>query len=304
MVKESLIRFDWAAKRLLRQKANFVVLEGFLTTLLKKHIKIVRMLESEGNKRDKNDKYNRVDMLAEDSNGELMIIEIQNDRAFDFFHRILYGVSKAITEYIHESQEYDTVKKIYSINIVYFDLGHGKDYVYHGFTEFRGIHFHDVLGLTERQQEQFKCKDVGDIYPEYYILRVEGFNKKAVTPLDEWISFFKTSEIPANAKAPGLAEARERLKRDSMSREERLDYDAHIESQRFQKSLIKTGLMEGRAEGWTVGIAEGWAEGLAEGEAQRVSLKAEKEETQKIVADQAARIAELERVLAQKEDIP
>lgn len=29
-----IIRFDWAAKRLLRNKANFGVLEGFLTVLL------------------------------------------------------------------------------------------------------------------------------------------------------------------------------------------------------------------------------------------------------------------------------
>jgi hypothetical protein len=28
MGKSNLVRFDWAAKRLLRQKSNFVVLEG------------------------------------------------------------------------------------------------------------------------------------------------------------------------------------------------------------------------------------------------------------------------------------
>ena len=31
---ENLIRFDWAMKRLLRDKSNYVVLEGFLSTLL------------------------------------------------------------------------------------------------------------------------------------------------------------------------------------------------------------------------------------------------------------------------------
>ena len=39
-------------------------------------------------------------MLAEDTNGELLIIEIQNNRELDYFHRMLYGVSKAITGYI------------------------------------------------------------------------------------------------------------------------------------------------------------------------------------------------------------
>lgn len=33
-MKDNFIRFDWAMKRLLRDKSNYVVLEGFLSTLL------------------------------------------------------------------------------------------------------------------------------------------------------------------------------------------------------------------------------------------------------------------------------
>ena len=58
------IRFDWAMKRLLRNKANHAVLEGLLTSLLNEKITIVRFLESEGNQEDEDDKYNRVDLLA------------------------------------------------------------------------------------------------------------------------------------------------------------------------------------------------------------------------------------------------
>lgn len=75
--KSSLVRFDWAIKRLLRQKSNFVVLEGLLSTLLGENVIIVRILESEGNKEDSEDKFNRVDVLAENSKGELVIIEVQ-----------------------------------------------------------------------------------------------------------------------------------------------------------------------------------------------------------------------------------
>ena len=39
--EKNVIRFDWAIKRLLRDKANPVVLEGFLTSLLGKQVKIV-----------------------------------------------------------------------------------------------------------------------------------------------------------------------------------------------------------------------------------------------------------------------
>jgi predicted transposase/invertase (TIGR01784 family) len=203
-------------------------------------------------------------MLAENQHGELVIIEVQNNRELDYFHRILYGVSKAITEYIYEGEEYFKVRKVYSINIVYFDLGQGKDYVYHGRTEFRGIHNHDLLQLSKRQQEQFMHKEVGDLYPEYFILRVDGFDKKAVTPLDEWISFLKTGEIPETAKAPGLPEARVRLRRDAMSKEEQRVYEAHIEALRYQKSVIRTGLIEGKAEGRAEGLVEGEAKGRAD----------------------------------------
>jgi hypothetical protein len=44
-----LISFDWAIKRLLRQKANFSILEGFLTVLLKENIIIHSIGESESN---------------------------------------------------------------------------------------------------------------------------------------------------------------------------------------------------------------------------------------------------------------
>ena len=74
--RQQYIRFDWAMKRLLRNKADFGVLEGLLTTLLNEKITIRRLLESESNQDEEYDKYNRVDMLAEDSKGELILIEV------------------------------------------------------------------------------------------------------------------------------------------------------------------------------------------------------------------------------------
>ena len=119
-MKNNLIRFDWAMKRLLRDKSNYVVQEGLLSTLLGEDMHIVRILESEANQTEVNDKFNRADMLVEDEQGRLLIIEVQNNHELDYFHRMLYGVSKTISEYINLCYDYDIVKKIYSINIVYF----------------------------------------------------------------------------------------------------------------------------------------------------------------------------------------
>ena len=94
------IRFDWAMKRLLRDKSNYGVIEGLLTTLLNEKITIRRMLESESNQEEEYDKSNRVDILAEDSKGRLILFEIQNNNEYAYFQRMLFGVSKLVTEYI------------------------------------------------------------------------------------------------------------------------------------------------------------------------------------------------------------
>ncbi|WP_239448901.1 Rpn family recombination-promoting nuclease/putative transposase [Mediterranea sp. An20] len=249
-MNDNLIRFDWAMKRLLRDKSNYVVLEGFLSTLLEDDLHICRFLESESNQQDADDKFNRADMLVEDSKGRLLIIEVQNNRELDYFHRMLYGVSKTISEYINLGDDYEKVRKFYSINIVYFDLGQGKDYVYHGKTIFRGLHNpDDVLQLSVRQRELFVGKDAGDIFPEYYVLRVNDFDTVAKTPLDEWIQFLKTGRIEEDATAKGLPEAREKLRVDCLPPADRQAYKRDMEALRYQRSVIKTGWYEGRAEG-------------------------------------------------------
>ena len=212
------IRFDWAMRRLLRDKANFGVLEGFLTTLLGKRIKIQKLLESESNQEDEDDK------------GELYLIEVQNESELAYFQRMLFGISKLVTEYINRGQNYDHIRKIYSVNIVYFNLGGGTDIVYHGKTEFRGIHNGELLSLSPFQQQKFKVDAVSDLYPEYFILKVNDFNKWSKVPLEQWIYFLNTSEIPHDATAPGLDEARRKLQIDRMTPAELNAYYRHLDN--------------------------------------------------------------------------
>ena len=252
-----VIRFDWAMKRLLRNKANFSVLEGLLTTLLGEKIVIQKLLESESNQETEFDKYNRVDMLAEDSKGELILIEVQNNSEYAYFQRMLFGTSKLVTEYIERGDNYAKVRKVYSVNIVYFELGHGKDYVYHGKTEFRGIHTNDLLELTPFQKQTFKADTVSQLYPEYYILKVNGFNQVAKSPLEEWIYYLNTGEIPSNATAPGLDEARQKLKLAMMTRNELAAYYRHLDNIVILRNNIITEREEGRAEGRAEGREEG-----------------------------------------------
>ena len=268
MEKDKYIRFDWAMKRLLRDKANFGVLEGLLTTLLEEPVRIKKLLESESNQEDEDNKQNRVDLLAENDKNELFLSEIQNNTEFAYFQRMLFGTSKLVTEYINRGQGYDHVRKIYSVNIVYFNLGNGTDIVYHGKTEFRGIHNGELLNLSPFQRQKIKVDAVSDLYPEYYILKVNDFDKWSKVPLEQWIYFLNTGDIPADATAPGLEEAREKLRIEHMSKSELAAYYHHLDNVVILRDNIITARGEGKIEGYAEGREEGRAEGREEGRAE------------------------------------
>ncbi len=239
-MSKKLIHFDWAIKRLLRNKANFVVLEGFLSELLFDNIKIEQILESEGNQKTDDDKFNRVDILTQNSKNELVIIEIQNSYEIDYFHRMAYGVSKSIADHHVLGQKYAEVKKIISINIVYFDLGQGQDYIYKGKTDFFGLHKKDLLGLSAKQKATFLKEEVSNIFPEYYLLKVNQFNDIAKDTLDEWVYFLKNSEVKDNFKAKGLKEAGEVLDLMRLPKTEQYGYNRYMDSLSLKASEMFT----------------------------------------------------------------
>jgi predicted transposase/invertase (TIGR01784 family) len=257
MKTRSMISFDWAMKRLLRSKANFEVLEGFLSVLLCREIKIKNISESEGNKENKEDKYNRVDILVEADKKELVIIELQFYSQSDYFQRMLYGTSKSIVEHLYEKDAYHKVRKVYSINIVYFDLGKGDDYVYRGITNFTGLHTHNELQLDDKQRKLYNSTVVGELYPEYYIIKVMNFNDVAKEPLDQWIYYLKNNKIQDGFTAKGIDKAREVLSFDNMSEEDKKQYLRDVEEYRIKESEILTALNDGIAKGEERGLAKG-----------------------------------------------
>ena len=261
----NFIRFDWAAKRMLRDKANFGVFEGLITVLLNEPVHIIEILESESNQNEADDKFNRVDIKARDNKGEIILVEIQQARELYYLERVLYGVAKTITEHISLGDKYDKVKKVYSISILYFDLGQGADYLYHGQTSLIGVHTKDKLKINSRDKGIITIKTPEEIFPEYFIIRVNEFNKVAKTPLEEWLDYLKSGHIKEDTKAPGLQEAREKLQYLKMSKAERKAYDRHIDNIMVQNDVLDTAKMEGREEGRKEGRKEGREEGREEG---------------------------------------
>jgi len=248
-MKRKLITFDWAIKRLLRSKANFGILEGFLSELLKEDITILDVLESEANKEEKQDKFNRVDLKVRNSKKEIIIIEIQYDREYDYLQRIFYGVSKTAIEYMEEGHAYSTITKVISINILYFDLGKGTDYIYKGTTKFIGLHQHDQLELTDKQKELFNKDKIESLFPEYYLIKINRFNDIAKDTLDEWIYFLKNEEIKESFTAKGLQEAQEKFSIMKLPEDEQKAYVQYQDDLHYQASMYESSYGDGYKEG-------------------------------------------------------
>ena len=252
MSENKLIRFDWFIKKMLRDKSDYKVLEGFLTALLKKNIEIISILESEGNQNKEDSKFNRVDILVEDNNKEKIIVEIQNDRESDYLERILYGTSKVIVDYLKLGKEYKDVSKVISVSILYFNLGIGDDYIYYGTTEFNGVHTKNKLKVKSKAfiiedngNEKIEYKDKNNIFPEYYIINVEKFSELVKEDIDEWIYMLKTSEIKKEFKAKYIDIAREKLKYEDLNEDEKRIYERHIEIIVRERDIMETAREEG-----------------------------------------------------------
>lgn len=252
MQKNSYIRFDWAIKRLLRDKANFSVLEGLLTVLLCEEIRIKEIIKDEKAYCVWDDaQTDRIDIKAKDKKGDDIVIRIQNMRKLYYLERIRFG-TPAFAKHI-----YQEVNKVYLVSILYFDLGKGNDYLYHGQNRFIGVHTNDELLITAKEEGAIIQKLPQEVFPEYYLIRVNEFNQVAKTPLEEWVKYLKTGIIDPDTTAPGLPEAREKLRYYDMSPEERHEYDEHVNAIMIQNDVLNTAKLEGHAEGRAESRAEG-----------------------------------------------
>jgi len=265
-MERQLISFDWALKHILRAKENFDILEGFLSELLGTDIVILDLLESESNQEDEKDKFNRVDVLAKEEKGSLILIEVQYERELDYFHRIAFGGAKLMTGYFKKGEKYGNLKKVVTVHIVYFDLGSGKDYLYKGTTQFEGIYQKDELKLNPAQAAIFQTEKVESIFPQHYLIRIDAYHDEVKNSLDEWVYFLKNSAIKETFRAKNIKKAQEKLDVLKMNEKDRLSYENYLENLSYQKSVFDTARFEGKMEGKLEGRIEGREEGMQEGE--------------------------------------
>jgi predicted transposase/invertase (TIGR01784 family) len=264
----TLVSFDWAIKNILRDKANYDVLEGFLSTLLGKDITILSLLESESNQEDASDKFNRVDLSVEDETGEIYIIEVQAGWERYYLQRLLYGSSKLIVDRMRLGDSFAKVKKVISISILYFLLGEGEnDYLYKGTNEFYGLNTKEKLHLKPKKRRAVVGREIEagkNVFPEYYLIEVERFHNIINSGIDEWVYFFKNSEVRSDFRSKNIQAAAEKLDLLKMSPAERRAYEKYQVNRASEKDMIESAYDEGIEKGIEKGVEQGVEKGKVE----------------------------------------
>lgn len=246
-----LTRFDWAIKTILRDKANFDVLEGFLSALLGEDIIIEQVLESESNI-DDGSEFNHLGMLVRDHQGRKFIIEIHNEWENDYLERLQFGTAKVVVDNIALRGAYCNVVKVVSIHIIYVNTNVGDDYVYKSNTEFNGVHISEELEVRKHAvvpiDSKFSYRDK-NFFPEYYLIYVESFKDIIESPLDEWIYFLKHSAVRGDFHARHIDKAMNKLALLKMPPAERHRYEDYVKSLVIERDVIETARQEGIKEG-------------------------------------------------------
>lgn len=120
--------------------------------------------------------------------------------------------------------------------------------MYHGQNNFTGVHTGDRLEVTTKEKDAIIHKIPAEIFPEYFLIRVNEFDKVAVTPLEEWIEYLKTGCIRPDTKTPGLEEAHRKLIYYNMSKEEQHAYNEHLSAIMIQNDVLDGAKLEGKLE--------------------------------------------------------
>jgi predicted transposase/invertase (TIGR01784 family) len=247
-MERTIISFDYAIKDILRDKANFDILSGFLTELLCKPVSVQEILESEGNQGKRSGKTNRWDLKAKIADGELAVFEIQYHDQMDFIGKVLFNACKAVVEQIPRGKPYD-VKKVYSINIAYDEIGADKEYVFvASLTEFKGTHFNETIPFSQNLTKDVRT----DIHPEYFLILPYKFDEEIRTKFDEWVYVLKKSSVKSDFTAAGVQAAGEKLDVLKMTPKQRAKYERETREEMDKKTQLLTaelkGVKKGRAE--------------------------------------------------------
>jgi predicted transposase/invertase (TIGR01784 family) len=206
-----------------------------------------------------------VDVKCKDKYGNVFIIEMQMHWTYDFLNRILFNASKAYVRQLDRSENYITLKPVYTLAILNENFNNDKnneDKFYHHFQ------------IVNRENNLEIIKGLEFVFVELRKFTSDRWSNRKVAAL--WLRFLKevgesmTELPPEMAENEQIRQAAELCRVGAFTPTELEAYEKYWDIIRTEKTLIEASIKKGRAEGEAIGLEKGEAIGLEKGRAEEL----------------------------------
>lgn len=250
MSDKPLVSFDYAIKYLLKDKADYEIVEGFVSALLKAHgygaVKIIGLLDTESNKEDKFGKRSLADLIVEDTDHHKYIVEIERNYKHTFVHKACFNTSRLIVDHLAQNIDYDEIK-VFHITLLYFSVGEGV--MFHGKMVIEDIETKNKKHFCIQDPKTSSPFNAIDILPEYFFISIPAFDDRLEQEIHEWLYVMKHDAIPENFHSPYMKKVAEKLSILKMTPEERDAYYAYRKKLCDERNELEAAEAKGKAEG-------------------------------------------------------
>lgn len=251
-----LISFDYAIKYLLKNQADYEIVESFLSALLATEgyppVKIKALVDPESQKEAKDQKRSIADLVVEDADGIKYMVEIERSYTAHFAHKACFNTSRRIIDSLEQGQDFTQIKKIFHISLLYFEVPQMNHALAFGKTILHEVDTCHPVSLHLSTQS-LKRLDIYNVFPEYFFICIPKFNDEIRSEIDEWLYLAKHEEIREDFKSKGIGKVSERLQVLKMNDAERNEYWRYLKQcvseQDYYLCAEAKGLAEGRAKG-------------------------------------------------------
>ncbi|MBH1988480.1 MAG: Rpn family recombination-promoting nuclease/putative transposase [Myxococcaceae bacterium] len=251
-MEKPLISFDYAIKYLLKNQADYDIIESFLSALLATEgyppVKIKALIDPESQKEAKDQKRSIADLVVEDAHGVKYVVEIERSYTTHFAHKACFNTSRRMIDSLEQGQDFTQIKKVFHISLLYFEVPQMNHALAFGKTI---IHERDTQNPVSLHLSANGSKDLDiyNVFPEYFFVCIPKFNDEIRSEIDEWLYMAKHEQIRPDFQSRGMEKVSERLQILKMTDVERRDYWRYLKQSASEQDYYLCAEAKGRAEG-------------------------------------------------------
>ena len=248
---------DYIFKKVFAKEGNEELLKDLLESILDIKIEKVEVKNPELPKDIYDRKAGILDIKVQIDEDKICDVEMQVTNEKNIDHRSIYYLGMLVSEQLEKGEDYKTIKKSISINLLNFNYYNRNSYHQVAHMKFEETKKEEYVDLGYTKEEEIATKDV-----EMHFIEIPKFIKKnpgAKTKLEQWLWLL----VGEGGKIKMAEKENEKIKEASiivekMSMDEK-EWEAY-RSRRLAELNYNSGIETARREG----IAEGTEKGKKE----------------------------------------